>query len=46
MSSEHTLSFHLQIKTDHGLGQISRTFSLKLNKLPTFLKSIEKCLKI
>ena len=33
MSSEHTLSFQ-SAKTDLGLK--SRTFSLKINKLPTF----------
>ena len=33
MSSEHTMSFQLHL-TDSGLR--SRTFSLKINKLPTF----------
>ena len=35
MSSEHTLLFQLH-KTDLGLR--SRTFSLKINKLPTFFE--------
>ena len=40
MSSEHTLLFQLHTaQTDLGLR--SRTFSLKVNKLPTFLKSFK-----
>ena len=45
MSSEHTLSFQLH-KTD--LGLISRTFSLKINKLTTFseITQVWQCLNI
>ena len=45
MSSEHTLSFQLK-QTELGLR--SRTFSLKINKLPTFSEITQawQCLKI
>ena len=46
MSSEHALSFHLHTQTDFGMR--SRTFSLKINKLPTFSEITQawQCLKI